>query len=255
MSAMATALVTGATAGLGRGFAEAFAEQGYDVVLVARTQQRLDEVAGELTRLYGVGVQTISADLTERDGMALVEQRLSDEDNPVDVLVNNAGFGLKQEFLGGSLVAEQAMLDILVTAPMRLTHAALPGMVKRGMGSVINVSSVAGWISAGTYSAAKAWLTTFTEGLAAELSGTGVTVTAVCPGFVHTEFHDRSGIDKPRLPGLFWLDVDDVVRKAVADSRKGRLVSVAGAQYQFLSTMAQYTPRPVVRKVSTLRRR
>jgi len=255
MAAMATALITGATAGLGSGFAESFAKQGYDLVIVARTVSRLEETAQRLKHLYSVDVEVLSADLTDRAGQGLVEARLADADDPVDVLVNNAGFGLKQHFVGGSRDDEQAMLEILITAPMRLTHAALPGMVQRGTGSIINVSSVAGWISAGTYSAAKAWMTTFTEGLAAELHGTGVTATAACPGFVNTEFHDRSGIHKPNLPSMFWLDVDDVVAKAVADSRKGRVVSVTGAPYHVLATLAQYAPRPVVRKVSTMRTR
>ncbi len=255
MSVMATALITGGTAGLGRGFAEAFAQQGFDLVLVARNQARLDEVGQELHRLYGVTVSGLAADLTQRAGMAIVEDRLSDPAGGVDVLVNNAGFGLKAGFLESTMADEQALLDILVTAPMRLTHAALPGMIGRGMGSIINVSSMAGWITAGTYSAAKAWLTTFTEGLSAELHGTGVTATVVCPGFVHTEFHERSGIHAPRLPGLFWLDVDQVVGAAVEDARKGRLVSVPSRQYQALSVLAKYSPRPIVRKASTMRRR
>jgi hypothetical protein len=181
--------------------------------------------------------------------------RLADPSAPIDLLVNNAGFGLNASFVEGDLVEEERLLDVLVRATLRLTHAALPGMIDRGSGIVINVSSVAGWVPVGTYSAAKAWLTTFTEGLAAELGGTGVTVTAVCPGFTRTEFHERSGINATSIPDLMWLSVDQVVSTAWKDAKKGRLVSVAGPQYQVLGTLAQYAPRPIVRRASTLRRR
>ncbi len=184
-----------------------------------------------------------------------VETRLADPERPIDTLVNNAGFGLQQPFVQSDLDAEQAMLDILVTAPMRLTHAALPGMLQRDRGAIINVSSVAGWISAGTYSAAKAWVTTFTEGLASQLHGSGVTATAACPGFVATEFHERSGISRDGIPGFLWLNVDQVVDTALRDAQRGRVISVAGRQFQVLSTLAQYAPRPIVRKVSELRKR
>ncbi len=255
MAPMTTALITGATAGLGRGFADALAARGQNLVIVARDESRLASTAQELHRQYGIQVEVLSADLTDADQRAAVERRLGQVSEQVDVLVNNAGFGLKQHFVGGDIEAEQAMLDILVTAPLRLTHAALPGMVARGRGAIINVSSMAGWISAGTYSAAKAWMTTFTEGLASELHGTGVTATVVCPGFVHTEFHERSGISMSKIPEVLWLDVDQVVGTALKDAQRRRIVSVPGHQYQVLSVLAQYAPRPIVRKVSTLRKR
>ena len=255
MAAMATALITGGTAGLGRGFAEALAAQGHDLVLVARNRERLRDTGDALSAEYGVGVEAMPADLVDADQRAAVAARLADGDRPVGILINNAGFGLKQRFVGGDLEAEQAMLDVLVTATMRLTHAAVPGMVERGRGSIINVSSMAGWISAGSYSAAKAWVTTFTEGLSAELHGTGVTATVVCPGFVRTEFHDRAGISKSGIPGFLWLDVDQVVRDGLHDARRGRLVSVPGAQYRVLSTLARYAPRPIVRRASEARKR
>jgi short-subunit dehydrogenase len=252
---MATALITGGTAGLGRGFAEALAAEGHDLVLVARNEDRLRETADQLFRQYGVHVEVLPADLTDGQQLAAVEQRLADPDRPVDILVNNAGIGLKQQFVGGDLGEEQAMLDLLVTAPMRLSHAAVGGMVARGQGSIINISSMAGFISAGSYSAAKAYLTVFTEALAGELHGTGVTATVVCPGFVHTEFHERAGISKGGIPSFLWLNVPQVVRDGLKDAKRGRVVSVPGRQYQVLSTLAQYGPRPVVRKVSELRKR
>ena len=252
---MATALITGGTAGLGRGFAEALAEEGHDLVLVARNEERLRESADQLYRQYGVHVEVLPADLVDAAQLAAVEQRLADRDHPVDILVNNAGIGLKQHFVGGDLDAEQAMLDLLVTAPMRLSHAAVGGMVERGRGSIINISSMAGFVSAGSYSAAKAYLNVFTEALAAELRGTGVTATVVCPGFVHTEFHERAGISKGGIPGFLWLNVPQVVRDGLKDAKRGRVVSVPGLQYQVLSTLAQYGPRPIVRRVSELRKR
>ncbi len=133
---------------------------------------------------------------------------------------------------------------------MRLSHAALPGMIERGRGQLINVSSVAGWITGSTYSAAKAWVTVFTEGLGGELAGTGVTATAVCPGFTHTEFHERADMDMSGLPEWLWLSADHVVKQALRDADRGRLISVAGRKYEALSLAAQYLPRPLVRRVT-----
>lgn len=250
---MSVALVTGATAGLGRGFAELLSAQGHDLILVARTAQRLEQVAAEIREQLGVAVEVLPADLGDTEQRARVEQRLAVA--PVDVLVNNAGFGIKHQFVGGNVADEQSLIDVLVTAPMRLCHAAVPGMIERGSGVVVNVSSVAAWAPGSSYSAAKAWVTTFTEGLVGELAGTGVTATALCPGFVRTEFHDRAHMDLSGVPGWLWLDVDQVVREGLADARKGRVISVPGRQYQALSLLAQYAPRPVVRFVTAPGRR
>ena len=247
---MSTALITGATSGIGLAFARTLARRGHDIVLVARDRERLDLVATEL-RGHRVEVEVISADLTERDQLAVVEDRL--RERPVEILVNNAGFGVPQRFSDGDLAIEQQMLDVLVTAVMRLTHAALPGMIARGSGAVLNVSSVAGWITGGTYSASKAWVTVFSESLSLELAGTGVHVTAVCPGFTHTEFHQRASMEMDALPEWMWLDPQDVVDRALADVRKGRPVSVAGRQYKALSLAAQYLPRPLVRAIGARR--
>ena len=247
---MSTALVTGATSGIGLAFARTLASRGHDVVLVARDRERLDLVAAEL-RGHRVEVEVITADLADRSQLAVVEERL--RARPVEILVNNAGFGVPQRFSTGDLEAEQQMLDVLVTAVMRLTHAALPGMIARGSGAVLNVSSVAGWITGGTYSASKAWVTVFSESLSIELAGTGVHVTAVCPGFTHTEFHQRASMEMDALPEWMWLDTQEVVDRALADVRKGRPVSVAGAQYKALSLAAQYLPRPLVRAIGARR--
>ena len=247
---MSTALVTGATSGIGLAFARTLARRGHDIVLVARDRERLELVAAEL-RGHRVEVEVIAADLADRSQLAVVEDRL--RARPVEILVNNAGFGVPQRFSTGDLDIEQQMLDVLVTAVMRLTHAALPGMVARGSGAVLNVSSVAGWITGGTYSASKAWVTVFSESLSIELAGTGVHVTAVCPGFTHTEFHQRASMEMDALPEWMWLDTQEVVDRALTDVRKGRPVSVAGAQYKALSLAAQYLPRPLVRAIGARR--
>lgn len=247
---MSTALVTGATSGIGLAFARTLARRGHDIVLVARDRARLDLVAAEL-RGHRVEVEVIAADLADRSQLAVVEDRL--RARPVEILVNNAGFGVPQRFSTGDLDVEQQMLDVLVTTVMRLTHAALPGMIARGSGAVLNVSSVAGWITGGTYSASKAWVTVFSESLSIELAGTGVHVTAVCPGFTHTEFHQRASMEMDALPEWMWLDTQEVVDRALADVRKGRPVSVAGAQYKALSLAAQYLPRPLVRAIGARR--
>lgn len=247
---MSTALITGATSGIGLAFARTLASRGHDIILVARNQERLDLVAAEL-RGHRVQVEVIAADLADRSQLAVVEDRLRAQ--PVEILVNNAGFGVLQSFSTGDLDAEQQMLDVLVTAVMRLTHAALPGMIARGSGAVLNISSVAGWITGGTYSAAKAWVTVFSESLATELAGTGVHVTAVCPGFTHTEFHQRASMEIDGIPEWMWLDAQEVVDRALRDVRKGRPISVAGSQYKALSLAAQYLPRPLVRVLGNRR--
>ena len=247
---MTTALITGATSGIGLVFARTLARRGHDIVLVARDRERLERVAAEL-RGHRVSVDVIPADLADRVQLGIVEEYL--RANPVEILVNNAGFGVPQRFSTGDLGLEQQMLDVLVTAVMRLTHAALPGMVARGSGAVLNVSSVAGWITGGTYSASKAWVTVFSESLSLELAGSGVHVTAVCPGFTHTEFHQRAEMEMDALPEWMWLDPQEVVDRALADVRKGRPVSVAGPQYKVLSLAAQYLPRPLVRAIGARR--
>lgn len=244
-------MITGPTSGIGQGFAQALAGQGHDLVLVSRDRARLDLLADRCTRDFGVQVSVVAADLTDREDIRRVANLLADDE--VDVLVNNAGFGVKGGFLDTSSHQEQKMLDILVTAVMQLTHAALPGMVKRGRGYVFTVSSVAGWITGGTYSAAKAWATVFTESLAVELAGTGVRPVAVCPGFTRTEFHQRAGMEMESVSDWMWLNVDEVVDQALRDARAGRVISVAGSQYKALTSLLRVLPRPLVRKATGVR--
>ncbi|NQU36016.1 MAG: SDR family NAD(P)-dependent oxidoreductase, partial [Actinobacteria bacterium] len=183
----------------------------------------------------------------------VVEARLADPSRPVGWLVNNAGFGLAKPFLETSVDDEQRLVDVLITAPMRLTHAALPGMIERGFGRSIVVSSVASWVTTGTYSAAKAWATVFVEGLQAEVADTDVNITALCPGFVHTEFHARADMDLDGIPEKMWLNPTDVVATGIKDCEKGRVLSVPGRQYQALAHVARLSPRSVVRRFSSMR--
>ncbi len=247
-----TACITGATAGIGLAFAEELAAEGSDLVLVARSTDRLEALAERLAAEHGVTVDVLTADLATDAGCRAVMDRLADPSAPIDVLVNNAGFGVNQDFVAGDLSDEERLLDVLVRATLRLTHAALPGMVQRGHGIVVNVSSVAGWMPIGTYSAAKSWVTVFTEGLGAELSGTGVTATAVCPGFTHTEFHDRADMDVSAYPDWVWLDSRRVARDGLAAARAGRTVSVPSKRYSALALAVQYTPRPLLRRAGTM---
>lgn len=248
---MPYAVVTGPTSGIGRAFAESLAAQGHDLLLVSRDAQRLDDVASELRSAYGADVRCEAADLTVREEISRIAAILRGEN--VDVLVNNAGFGIKGGVLDTSIDDEQRMLDVLTTTVLQFTHAVLPGMVERGRGYVFTVSSVAGWITGGTYSAAKAWATVFTEGLAIELSGTGVKAVAVCPGFTRTEFHQRAEMNMASVSEWMWLDVDQVVSQALRDARAGKVISVPGLQYKLLSSLLQVLPRPLVRRATGVR--
>lgn len=240
------ALITGPTSGLGEGYARRFARDGHDVVLVARDVDRLVALAAELRIAHGVDVEVLPADLARSEGRQTVGDRLA---KGVQVLVNNAGFGTSGEFWTADPELLQRQLDVNVTAVMHLTRAALPPMLAAGRGSVINIASVAGLLSGrgSTYSASKAWVVFFSEGLANGLTGTGVGVHAVCPGFVRTEFHQRAGIDMASIPRPLWLTVDDVVEESLADVAKGTVVSVPGLQYKALTAAGRLIPRPLVR--------
>lgn len=243
------ALITGATAGIGAAYTRLLAREHFDLVLVARNVARLEQLAEDLRRDFGVEVEVLAADLADRSQLALVEARLRDAERPIDVLVNNAGFGLNQRFATGDLEREQSLVDVLVTAVMRLTHAAAGAMKQRGRGDIILVSSVAGYIAGGSYSAVKAWATVLAESLNQELRGTGVRVSALCPGFTRTEFHERAGISMQGLPRFLWLDADRLVAAGWRDHQRGRVVSVPGWQYRTLIGLTQVAPRSLVRKV------
>jgi len=252
MSPPGTALVTGATAGIGLEFAHQLARRGHDLVLVARDRVRLDQVAAELGGT-GRTVEVIAADLTDRAQLARVEERLADPDRPVDVLVNNAGFGLKGRFGDHGVDDEQQMLDVLVVAVMRLSHAALRGQAARGRGGIINVSSVAAYFPRGTYGAAKAWVNQFGLWAAAEYRSRGVIVTTVCPGFTKTEFHQRMGVR--RGSGFLWLEPAFVVERALADFDRGRALSIPGRQYRAIVAATRLVPSRALQTYQSIGRR
>jgi len=241
------ALVTGATSGIGESFTRLLAENNYNIVLVARDIPRMQERALGLQEKFNVQTHIIQADLSTDAGCAAVEHYIAN--NQVDVLINNAGFGLNKAFTMSDIDAEQQMFDVLVRTPMRLMHVALPLMKQRNKGVIINVSSVAGYIAGGSYSAAKSYLTVITESLHTELAGTNIKISALCPGFTRTEFHQRGRMSMKGLPSFMWLDSDKLVAKAWSDALKGEAVSIPGWQYQLLVFVIHSLPRSIIRKV------
>lgn len=251
---MGTALITGASAGLGLEFAWQLATARHDVVLVARDTERLERLAAQLRAAAGVHAEILSADLTDRADVERVADRLRATERPVGLLVNNAGLGLGQRFVGGDLAREEAALDLMVRAVLVLSHAAAGAMVERGRGAILNVASVAALMASGTYSADKAWVRSFTEGLAVELHGTGVTATVVCPGLTHTEFHERAGLHaEAELPEIAWLGADRVVATALADVRRGVVISTPSLRYRLASGVVRALPRSAVRRMGRIR--
>ncbi|MEE3801305.1 SDR family NAD(P)-dependent oxidoreductase [Mycobacterium intracellulare] len=242
------ALITGPTSGIGAGYARRFARDGYDLVLVARDADRLNRLADELRSTAG-DVEVLPADL----GDAADRQRVSDRlAAGVRVLVNNAGFATSGDFWSTDPAVLQSQLDVNVTAVMHLTRAALPGMLDAGAGTVINIASVAGLVPGrgSTYSASKAWVISFSEGLSVGLQDTGVSVHAVCPGYVRTEFHARAGIDMSKSPSFMWLEVDDVVSQSLADIARGKVISIPGLQYKAIIAAERMIPRTLMRAVT-----
>ncbi|MDQ1122711.1 SDR family NAD(P)-dependent oxidoreductase [Microbacterium trichothecenolyticum] len=242
---MATALITGASSGLGAEFARQLAARGSDVVLVGRDRRALDEVAADIADRYGVRTDVVVADLLDDEAIAAVEARAA---RGLDVLVNNAGFGLDLAFETNPVDAEVRHLRLHVEAAMRLMHAALPAMLERGSGRMVNVASVAGFVPRGTYGAVKGWLISFSRWANVVYGPRGVTVTAVCPGFVHTNFHERLGLAPGHegvAPGM-WLDAATVVREGLRDAARGRAVSVPSTRYKFLVRAARLLPDTLV---------
>jgi short-subunit dehydrogenase len=249
------ALVTGATSGIGNAFARRFAAEGYGLVLVSRDVGRLDAVAAALRERHRVDVEVLPADLSDREQVERVADRLRDNARPIDFLVNNAGFTTQKRFPTGDLPEEERMLAVLIRAVLVLTASAVPGMVDRGRGNIVTVSSIAGFLPTGTYSAAKSWATSFTTSLADRLAGTGVIATALCPGFVRTEFHQRAKMDMSAIPGWLWLSADRVVDDCLSDVRRGRTISVPSYRYKMIAFLFRHLPLRFTKKFNRVARR
>ena len=248
------ALVTGATAGIGESFTRMLASKGFNIALVARDEARLHERAAGLREKYGVQTFVLPADLATDQGCKSVEEYLKEFE--IEVLINNAGFGINKLFTMSAIDAEQDLLDVLVRTPMRLMHVVLPQMKARNSGTIINVSSVASFIAGGTYSASKSYLTVLSESLHTELRGSNVKISALCPGFTRTEFHERGRMKMKGLPEFMWLDSDQLVARSWSDAQKGKAVSIPGWQYKLLVGFISILPRGMVRRIGmNLRKR
>ncbi|MFV0451824.1 MAG: SDR family NAD(P)-dependent oxidoreductase [Propioniciclava sp.] len=247
---MSVALVTGATSGIGAAFVRQFAARGDDLVLVARDAARLTALADELADQYGVATETIAADLGDPADLARVADRIGDAQAPIDICVNNAGFGMVERLLGPAHDEHERAWAVMGEAVVVLSRAAGQAMRTRGTGQIINVSSLAAWLVQGDYSAIKSYVKVYTESLAVELQGTGVTVTALCPGWVHTDFHHRASISTRKLPGWVWVDAEPCVRGALADADRGKVISLPDWRWKVAGFGLQHLPRSVVQAIS-----
>ena len=252
---MTTALVTGASAGIGAEFASQLASHGNGVVLVARDGARLEALAKELGARHRVPTEVLVADLTDPAQLAAVEDRLTDHERPIDVLVNNAGFGTNGRLHELDRDVETREVNLNVVALVRLTHAALGPMVERGSGGVLNVSSLAGGQPTpgnATYGATKAFVSSFTQSVHEELRGTGVKVTVVCPGFTRTEFQVRAGIDSSKVPGFLWQSAEEVAAGALAALEQNRAVYVPGTFNRVTAGFVSVLPDALTRRVAAI---
>ncbi|UQN29538.1 SDR family NAD(P)-dependent oxidoreductase [Brachybacterium kimchii] len=250
---MHRALITGGTAGIGAAFARAFARRGVALVLVARDDARLQEAAAELRTSHGVEVETLVADLAHRDDQQKVADRLESTTAPaIDVLVNNAGFSVRASLLDPDLSEHDRGFEVMQRAVLKLGGAAGRAMSARGEGWIINIASVSAFITQNNYTAIKAWVTNYSESLSVQLEGTGVQSTAVTPGWVRTEFHQRAGIRGSSIPGFLWLDADDLAEQGLKDVAQGKAVSIPGGRWKLITALLRSLPRPLVHRLSSL---
>jgi short-subunit dehydrogenase len=244
-----TALVTGASVGLGERFARLLAGRGHDLVLVARDRARLDALAKELQDTHGNRCEVMAADLVDEQALASVEARAAS----VDVLVNNAGFGSFGSFHELDVDVEDRQIRLNILALVRLTHAAARGMVERGHGGILNVASLAGFQPTpndATYAATKAFVLSFTQAVHEELKGKGVAVTALAPGFTRTEFQDRANFNRDAVPGFLWMEAEPVARAGLDGLERNRAVVVPGAWYRVAAGLSSVSPFAVTRRVA-----
>lgn len=251
LSTMSTALITGATSGIGAEFARQLAARGTDLVLVARDVARLEEYAEQLRTQHTVAVEILPADLADREQTLVAARRLEDPAHPVDLLVNNAGFGMRSTLLEPDFDIDERALKVMCRAVLILAGAAARAMRERGHGQIINTSSTAGFFTMGHYSAIKAWVTAYSESLAVQLRGTGVGVTALCPGWVRTEFHDRANINSKSIPDFAWISKERVVREALDAVGRGRVIVIPALGWRVAINGARLLPRPAIRWISS----
>ncbi|SLN00914.1 short chain dehydrogenase [Corynebacterium xerosis] len=243
--------MTGSTSGLGLEFAWQLAGTGHDLVLVSRDEDRLHAVSEQIRDVHDVRVEILPADLSERERLERVAVRLTDPVDRIDLLINNAGYGLRGGFLDIGVEDHEKQMDTLMKAVLVLSHAAARTMVQRRRGAILNVSSLAGYTTAGPYAASKSWVTVFTESLAMELKGTGVTATALLPGFVQTEFHERAAMSMDGMPRVTWLKAPFVVEQALKDTAKGTVLSIPSVKYRTAGEFSRIAPRPLIRAMTS----
>jgi uncharacterized protein len=247
------ALVTGATSGIGAEFARALAARGNDLVIVARDGARLDERAELLEKEHGAAVEVLAADLTKATGLKVVEARLESQDPPIDLLINNAGFGTFGKLWELRREIEEREIRLNVVAVTRLCHAVLPGLVERGRGGIINVSSVAAYQPTpanATYGATKAFVNSLTHALHEEVRGTGVKVMVLCPGYTRTEFQERAGLDSSKVPNGLWQTPGQVVDAALRAFERGRSTCVPGPLNKAGAAFSSALPVALSRRVA-----
>lgn len=246
---MATALITGGTSGIGAACARELAATGWDLVLVARDAERLASTAASIHAASGIRVETLQADLADRVDVARVVARIESTEHPLDLVVNNAGFGVHTPLTASDTSHHEHAFEVMCRAVLVLGGAAGRAMRGRG-GAIINISSLQTYLATGSYAAMKAWVTAYSQSLSVELRGTGVAVTAVLPGWVRTEWHERSGVKRSSLPGFLWIEPETVARVALRDSRRGRVISIPTVRYRVLGWFARHLPLRTVRWIS-----
>lgn len=258
VTTMGTALITGGTSGIGAEFARQLAARGHDIVLVARDTTRLDAMAAELRgseRERQTSVEILVADLANAKDTARVAVRLADPKHPIDYFINNAGFRVSSRLADPDVAEHDRALNVMVRAVLVLGGAAAKAMRERKTGAIVNVASINGQLTLSGYSAIKAWVRVYSESLSNELHGSGVTVTALMPGWVRTEFHQRAGSTKGEagrggIPNFLWLEPELLVRDCLRDVDKGRVISIPTIRYKFLSWLVKHLPDATVRWVS-----
>lgn len=241
------ALVTGTTSGIGKAFCELLAAEGYNLVLVSRDLPRMQSQANSLIAKYKADVEILQADLADVGQIESVSTRCADLTRPIEVLVNNAGFGINSDFSTSSIRSQMDLINCMVMAPMWLTYSVIKPMENIGRGFIVNISSVAAFMAGSTYCSAKVWLNVFTESIYSELKSKGISIHAICPGFTKTEFHSRCAQDVSRVPDIVWLSPDEVAATAWKAVRGGKVLSIPGIQYKVLASLHRYAPRFLVR--------